>query len=59
MLGGDLNLRDAYVSGFAHAGGRGVDHVFAHGLEPADRVEVLDRGALSDHAPVRVVLHDD
>jgi len=58
VLGGDLNLRDAYVSGFDHAGGRGVDHVFAHGLEPADRVEVLDRGTLSDHAPVRVALRD-
>jgi endonuclease/exonuclease/phosphatase family metal-dependent hydrolase len=56
VLGGDVNVRDPYVSGFHHAGGHGVDHVFAHGLEPADHVETLDRGTLSDHAPVRVAL---
>jgi endonuclease/exonuclease/phosphatase family metal-dependent hydrolase len=56
VLGGDLNVRDAYVSGFLHVGGDGVDHVFARGLEPAERCEVLDRGTLSDHAPVRVTL---
>jgi endonuclease/exonuclease/phosphatase family metal-dependent hydrolase len=57
VLGGDFNVRDPHLSGFLHAGGRGVDHVFAHGgLEPAARGEVLERGGLSDHAPVRVTL---
>jgi endonuclease/exonuclease/phosphatase family metal-dependent hydrolase len=56
VLGGDLNLRNPDVSGFAHAGGRGVDHVFARALDPTGRCEVLDRGTLSDHAPVLVTL---
>jgi len=56
-LGGDLNVRDPRPPGFAHAGGHGVDHVFvAGGLAPAGAVERLDRGTLSDHAPVRVTL---
>lgn len=56
VLGGDLNVRDPEVPGFAHAGGDDVDHVFARGLVPAGAAEVLDRGTLSDHAPVRVTL---
>jgi endonuclease/exonuclease/phosphatase family metal-dependent hydrolase len=56
-VGGDFNVRDLALPGFAHAGGRGVDHVFAcDGLVPAGRPEVLERGSLSDHAPVRVTL---
>ena len=31
-------------------------HVFAGGLVPAGTAEVLERGRLSDHAPVRVSL---
>lgn len=57
VLGGDFNVPAPPVPGFAHGGGRGVDHVFAHGgLAPAAPAEVLDRGDLSDHAPVRVTL---
>jgi endonuclease/exonuclease/phosphatase family metal-dependent hydrolase len=56
VLGGDFNVRDPEVPGFAHAGGHGVDHVFACGSAPAGTVEVLERGELSDHAPVRVTL---
>jgi endonuclease/exonuclease/phosphatase family metal-dependent hydrolase len=56
VLGGDLNVRDPYVSGFVHAGGHGVDHVFVRGLEPAGRCELLERGSLSDHAPVLATL---
>lgn len=56
-LGGDFNVRDPRLPGFAHAGGRGVDHVFAAGgLVPTGAVDVLERGTLSDHAPVRVAL---
>lgn len=57
VLGGDFNVRDPRVPGFAHAGpSRGIDHVFARGLMPAGPVERLDRGDLSDHAPVLVRL---
>jgi endonuclease/exonuclease/phosphatase family metal-dependent hydrolase len=56
VLGGDLNVRDPDVPGFAPAGGHDVDFVFAHGLTPAAPAEVLERGTLSDHAPVRVTL---
>ena len=54
VLGGDLNVRDPEVPGFVDAGpAHGVDRVYAHGLAPAAPTELLDRGTLSDHAPVR------
>src|SRR3954471_1785709 len=57
VLGGDLNVRDpGAVPGFRHAGGHGVDHVLVRGLRPIDEPSVLDRGPLSDHAPVLVEL---
>ncbi|HMJ03266.1 MAG TPA: endonuclease/exonuclease/phosphatase family protein [Conexibacter sp.] len=57
VLGGDFNVRGPHLSRFLHAAGHGVDHVFAHGgPEPIVRAEVLERGGLSDHAPVRVTL---
>jgi endonuclease/exonuclease/phosphatase family metal-dependent hydrolase len=56
VLGGDLNVRDPVLPGFAHAGAHHVDHVFARGWTPAGPAETLDRGALSDHAPLRVAL---
>jgi endonuclease/exonuclease/phosphatase family metal-dependent hydrolase len=56
VLGGDFNRRKAEVPGFVHAAHSDVDHVFAHGLVPEGRFEVLERGTLSDHAPVRVDL---
>jgi endonuclease/exonuclease/phosphatase family metal-dependent hydrolase len=56
VLGGDLNVRDPDVPGFAHAGGNDVDHLYARGLAVAAPAEALERGALSDHAPVRVTL---
>lgn len=54
VLGGDFNIRNLALEGFEYAGGDGVDLVFARGLAPAGEAEVLDRGALSDHAPIRV-----
>ncbi len=57
ILGGDFNLRGLALAGFERVGGHGVDHVFARGLRPLGS-EVLDRGRLSDHAPVRVSLVD-
>ncbi len=56
VLGGDFNVTRIALPGFAHAGASHVDHVFARGLLPIGDGEVLDRGALSDHAPLRVTL---
>ena len=57
VLGGDLNVRQpGTVPGLTHAGGHGVDHVLARGLTAVGKARVLDRGALSDHAPVLVEL---
>jgi endonuclease/exonuclease/phosphatase family metal-dependent hydrolase len=56
VLGGDFNVREPQVNGLLHAGGHGVDHVFARGLHAVGEAEVLERGRLSDHAPVRVAL---
>lgn len=53
VLGGDFNVRDLSLPGFVRAGEHGVDQVFAAGLEPR-ATEVLDRGSMSDHAPVAV-----
>jgi endonuclease/exonuclease/phosphatase family metal-dependent hydrolase len=56
LLGGDFNRRKATVPDFAEAAHHDVDHVFVHGLAPAGPFEVLERGTLSDHAPIRVDL---
>jgi endonuclease/exonuclease/phosphatase family metal-dependent hydrolase len=56
VLGGDLNLRDPSLPGFAYAGGHGVDHLFARGAELLAPAEPLDHGELSDHSPVRATL---
>ncbi len=55
-LGGDFNVRSLSLPGLTYAGGYDVDHVFAAGLQGDGNVEVLERGRLSDHAPVRVTL---
>ena len=54
LLGGDFNVRVPAAEGFEPLGGRGVDHVLGHGMRAAGTARVLDRGALSDHAPVLV-----
>jgi endonuclease/exonuclease/phosphatase family metal-dependent hydrolase len=56
VLGGDFNVRQFAFDRVRHAGGHDVDHVFVAGLEAATGAEVLERGALSDHAPVRVTV---
>ncbi len=56
VLGGDFNLRALALEGLTHVGGHDVDHVFVHGLVAAEPVQALERGELSDHAPVRVRL---
>jgi endonuclease/exonuclease/phosphatase family metal-dependent hydrolase len=52
VLGGDFNLRHVELPGFGSAGGHDVDHVLLDGLAAAAPAEVLERGHLSDHAPV-------
>lgn len=56
VLGGDLNLRAPTLEGFTYAGGHDVDHIFVRGWAPGAHVQVLERGHLSDHAPVLVTL---
>jgi endonuclease/exonuclease/phosphatase family metal-dependent hydrolase len=56
VLGGDFNLRSLVLPGFAHAGGHDVDHFFVSGLQPAGPLQVLERGQLSDHAPIAISL---
>jgi endonuclease/exonuclease/phosphatase (EEP) superfamily protein YafD len=53
VLGGDFNVAPLALPGFVLAGGRGVDQVFVAGLA-GEGVEVVDRGSLSDHAPILV-----
>ena len=55
VLGGDLNVRAPAPPGLLGAG-HGVDHVLASGFAPAGPARALDRGTLSDHAPVLVAL---
>jgi len=55
VLGGDFNVRELVLPGFARNGGNGVDQVFVGGgLVAAGSAEALERGRLSDHAPVLV-----
>lgn len=52
VLGGDCNVVDPDVAGFAMAGGHGVDRILVRGLTPVGRARTPERGGLSDHAPV-------
>jgi endonuclease/exonuclease/phosphatase family metal-dependent hydrolase len=54
LLGGDFNVRDVGATGFERLGGHGVDHILGRRLAPEDALQIPDRGALSDHAPVIV-----
>ncbi len=56
VLGGDFNIRRLTLDGFACAGGHEVDYVFVRGLQADAGADVLDRGRLSDHAPVAVTI---
>jgi endonuclease/exonuclease/phosphatase family metal-dependent hydrolase len=58
VLGGDFNILAPTFDGLAWAGGHDVDHVFIAGLRvaPDGAARVLERGLLSDHAPVLVAL---
>lgn len=58
VLGGDANVGRPGFPGLDHVGGRGVDHVMASGLRAGSVTERLERGTLSDHAPLRVTLQE-
>jgi endonuclease/exonuclease/phosphatase family metal-dependent hydrolase len=55
ILGGDFNVRRLALEGFQYAGGHDVDLVFvSSAVRVAGEAQVLDRGRLSDHAPVAI-----
>jgi endonuclease/exonuclease/phosphatase family metal-dependent hydrolase len=54
VLGGDFNVRSLELPGLQLIGGHDVDLVFASGLQRDSGPELLERGQLSDHAPVLV-----
>jgi endonuclease/exonuclease/phosphatase family metal-dependent hydrolase len=56
VLGGDFNIRGLALDGYACAAAHDVDYVFVRGLSVTSDAEVVDRGRLSDHAPVAVTI---
>jgi endonuclease/exonuclease/phosphatase family metal-dependent hydrolase len=57
VLGGDLNLHGTpAMPGYEHLAGNSVDHVLGRGLRVVERARTLDRGTLSDHAPLTLVV---
>jgi len=56
VFGGDLNSTRPAMPGLRHVAGNHVDHVFTDGRPAVREPEVLDAGALSDHAPLRVAV---
>jgi endonuclease/exonuclease/phosphatase family metal-dependent hydrolase len=56
VLGGDFNIREPALEGFTYAGGHGIDEFYVRGLSVESEAKVLDRGRLSDHAPVVVTV---
>lgn len=56
LLGGDFNVRRPTADGFERLGGHKVDHVLGHRFRAVGPPERPERGPLSDHAPVIVVV---
>jgi len=57
IVGGDFNARAPAAPGFDWLGGHGVDHVLGHDVRATDEpARALDRGELSDHAPLLVTV---
>jgi endonuclease/exonuclease/phosphatase family metal-dependent hydrolase len=56
LFGGDVNIRGRpELPGMVRLGGNHVDHLYVDS-GTASKVEVLERGPLSDHPPVRVTI---
>ena len=55
LLGGDFNLRRPRLPGFDVLGGNHVDFFLGRGVTGSG-FEVLERGPLSDHPPIRVTI---
>ncbi len=56
VLGGDTNTRRPRAGDLTSLGGHDVDFVLARGWRRVGELDVLDRGTLSDHAPVAMTL---
>jgi endonuclease/exonuclease/phosphatase family metal-dependent hydrolase len=57
IVGGDFNLKgEPTAFGYRHLAGHWVDHVLGRGVRAAGRGHTLDRGTLSDHAPLVVAV---
>jgi endonuclease/exonuclease/phosphatase family metal-dependent hydrolase len=56
VLGGDFNLREPGFDGLTRVGSRDVDHLFVAGMQAVGAPEVLERGSLSDHPPLRITV---
>jgi endonuclease/exonuclease/phosphatase family metal-dependent hydrolase len=58
LLGGDANVADPTVPGFTDVGGHRIDRFFTRGaLTVGSPPRTLERGSLSDHAPVLIDIH--
>jgi endonuclease/exonuclease/phosphatase family metal-dependent hydrolase len=55
LFGGDVNVKRPALPGMVRVAGNHVDHLFTEGRRGRDAA-VLERGRLSDHAPVAVTL---
>ncbi|MCW3016862.1 MAG: endonuclease/exonuclease/phosphatase family protein [Solirubrobacterales bacterium] len=56
ILGGDTNTRRPRAGDLTVLGGHDVDFVLARGWRREGPLDILDRGTLSDHAPVGMTL---
>ena len=56
VLGGDFNVRRLQLAELGRAARHDVDYVFVRGLAIEGEPQVLERGPLSDHAPLAVTL---
>jgi endonuclease/exonuclease/phosphatase family metal-dependent hydrolase len=55
LFGGDVNIKHPQLPGMTRVAGNHVDHLFTTG-RPGRDAAVLERGRLSDHAPVAVTI---
>jgi endonuclease/exonuclease/phosphatase family metal-dependent hydrolase len=56
LFGGDVNIKRPALPGMVRIAGNHVDHLFIEEGRRGRDAEVLERGGLSDHAPVAVTV---